>query len=547
MPTALEEANAAYDARAWSRAAQTYAAAAGTQTLPPEAFERWGLAAFLIGRDEESDSARERAHHGYLAAGDPDGAARVGVWLGITLSVRGEWARAGGWFGRVQALLDEHGLTDSVWQHSLRVSAGMRQLFSGDAAGAVEHFTRLLADAARFDNADLDVSARNGLGQALVATGRFEEGLNRLDEVMVAVTTDERVSPQFVGLMYCAAIAAYRRCFDLHRSREWTEALSRWCARQPDLVPYRGQCLVHRAEVLALHGSWVDASDEVERVFRELGEDPTDTAAGMAHYQRGELHRLRGETAAAEESYRKASRCGHDPQPGLALLRLAEGNVEAACATIRRAVDETSGVHDRLRLLPAYVDIAIAAGDVAVARTAADELRAAADVMDTPWLSAAAAQAQGQVAAVDGDALAAIRGFREALTGWQRIAAPYDAARTRVHLANACRALGDDDTAALELDSARWTFEQLGAQPDLDRLERTAGRPATPTGPPGGLTARETEVLRLVATGATNRAIASELFLSEKTVARHVANIFRKLGVTSRSAATAFAYDHRIV
>jgi DNA-binding CsgD family transcriptional regulator len=545
VPALLDEANTAFADRSWSRAVATYTAVAEQQPLPPQALERWGLAAFLIGRDEESDNARERAHHGYLAEGDVDGAARVGVWLGITFAVRGEGARAGGWFGRVQALLDEHGVTDSVWNYFLRVSAGMQQLFGGDAAGAVAHFSQLLQEAAAIDDPDLDVGIRNGLGQSLVATGRFGEGLRRLDEVMVVVRTDQRVSPQFVGLTYCAAISAYRRCFDLRRSREWTTALSRWCARQPDLVPYRGQCLVHRAEVLQLHGSWVDASHEVERVFRELGEDPTDLAAGMAHYQRGELHRLRGEVAAAEASYREASRCGHDPQPGLALLRLAQGNVDTAFASIRRAVDEAPGVHDKLRLLPAYVDVAIAAADLATARTAASDLRAAAAELETPWLSAAAAQAEGQVAAADGDPIAAIRGFREALTGWQQLAAPYDAARTRVHLADACRALGDDDTAELELEAARWAFDQLGAAPDLARLA-PGGQPRADA-LPGGLTARETEVLRLVATGATNRGIAGELFLSEKTVARHVANIFLKLGVTSRSAATAYAYEHRIV
>ncbi|HET6818306.1 MAG TPA: LuxR C-terminal-related transcriptional regulator [Mycobacteriales bacterium] len=545
MPVSLDEATAAFADRAWSRAADAFAAADGVQDLPPEALEQWGLAAYLIGRVEESDSARERAHHAYLAIDDPEGAARVGVWLGITLAIRGEGARAGGWFGRVQNLLDENELNDSVWQQLIRVSAGMQRLFGGDVTGAAEHFTELLPLTANFDSPDFYVGVRNGLGQALIACGRFEEGLRRIDEVMVEVTTNDRVSPQFVGLMYCAAIAAYRRCFDLRRAREWTEALSRWCARQPDLVPYRGQCLVHRAEVLQLHGSWGDASSEVERVFRELGDDPTDLAAGMAHYQRGELHRLRGEQAAAEDSYRKASRCGHDPQPGLALMRLSQGNVEAACASVRRALDEAIGLHDRLRLLPAYVDIAIAAGDVDTARAAAAELRSAAAAREAPWLAAAAAQAEGRLAVVDGDDRAALRLFREALAGWQRIGAPYDAARTRVHLASACRALGDDETADLELDAARWTFGQLGAQPDLAVLD--GERQTLPTPPPGGLTARETEVLRLVATGATNRDIAGELFLSEKTVARHVANIFLKLGVSSRSAATAFAYDHRLV
>jgi DNA-binding CsgD family transcriptional regulator len=423
-------------------------------------------------------------------------------------------------------------------------------LFGGEPGKSAAHFAQLLADTAGVDDPNLYVGVRNGLGQSLVAIGRFAEGLRYLDEVMVEVTTNDAVSPQFVGLMYCASIDACRRTFELRRAREWTVALSRWCTKQPDLVPYRGQCLVHRAEVLQLHGSWHDASDEVDRVFTQLGEDTTATAAGMAHYQRGELHRLRGDVAAAEDSYRKAARCGRDPQPGLALLRLHQGSVDAARAAIRRAVDEANGVHERLRLLPAYIEIALAAGDLPAADAVTAELVNAASERDAPWLSAAAAQAEGLTAAAHGDALAALKSLRRALEGWQRIAAPYDAARTRVHIARACRELGDRDTADLELDAARWAFDQLGALPDVTALdeEAAAGRPATATVVADhGLTAREIEVLRLVATGATNRTIAADLFLSEKTVARHVANIFLKLGVTSRAAATAFAYDHRIV
>jgi ATP/maltotriose-dependent transcriptional regulator MalT len=494
---------------------------------------------------EDSDRARERAHHAFLAEGDPEGAARVGVWLGITLAVRGEGARSGGWFARVQGIVDRYGLTESVWQQFLRVSTGMAMLFGGEPADAAQHFESLLAETAGYDDPNLYVAVRNGLGQALVATGRFVEGLRYIDEVMVEVTTNDRVSPQFVGLMYCAAIGAYRRCFDLDRARQWTEVLSRWCARQPDLVPYRGQCLVHRAEVLQLHGSWGDADAELERVFRQLVTHPTDLAAGMAHYQRGELYRLRGDYDAAEEAYRRASRSGHDPQPGLALLRLAQGTVDAASAAIRRAVEEAAGMHDRLRLLPACAEIALATGDVDSARRVAAELDSATTDRDAPWLAAAAAQIAGEIAAVEADRGTALRRLREALAGWQRIAAPYEAARTRVQIAQVCRDLDDCDSADLELDAARRTFEQLGAQPDLERIGAVPGRGTT--GPSGGLTPRETEVLRLVATGATNRAIAAALFLSEKTVARHVANIFLKLGVSSRAAATAYAFEKRLV
>ena len=547
MPaSAANEGNAAVSDRLWARAAAVYMRADAERPLSPAELERWGLAAFLTGRDADSDSARERAHHGYLAAGDVEGAARVGFWLALTLTLRGEQARAGGWFARAQTLLDEHGLSDSVWQLFLRLSRGMQVLFAGDAELAVAEFERILADAARYDHPDLYVLVRNGHGQALVATGRIDAGLRRLDEVMVAVTSNDAVSPQVVGLMYCAVVETCRRCFDLRRAREWTDALSRWCARQPDLVPYRGQCLVHRAEVLQLHGFWTDAREEVERVFGQLGEEPTDVAAGMAHYQRGELHRLRGETDAAEECYRRAARCGRDPQPGMALLRLAQGRVDAARAAIRRILDEDTWPHERLRLLPACVEVALATGDLDAAAAAAAEMRAAVGHRDVPMLAAAADYADGRVTLARGDQTGALRALRAALSQWQRLGAPYEAALTRVHIATACLALGDVDSAELELDAARWTFEQLGAAPDLARVDAGRRRPAAAS-PVADLTSREAQVLRMLATGATNRAIATQLFVSEKTVARHVANIFLKLGLTSRAAATAFAYQHHVV
>ena len=546
VSSSLERASAAYDVRSWDDAAQLYVEADAAEPLGAEDLERWGLAAYLSGRDEESDSARERAHYAFVAAGRIEDAARVGQWLGVALNVRGEPARGGAWYGRVEALLDDHGLTDSVWHLFVRMSAGMMLLFSGNPQAAAEHFTVLLADAERYDDADLAVAVRNGLGQSLISIGRLDEGLRLLDEVMIRVTTDERVAPHLVGLMYCAAIEACRRCLDVDRAREWTDALDRWCAQQTGLVPYRGQCLVHRAEVLAMHGSWPDASAEIDQVFSQLRPDRSVLAAAMAHYQRGELHRLRGETEKAEASYREASRSGMDPQPGLALLRLGQGRTADAYAAIRRALDETPGAQDRLRLLPAYVDVALASGDVEGARSAAAELRTRAAERDAAMVSAVAAYAEGRIALADGQPAEALRGLREALAVWQRVGAPYEAASARVEIASACRALGDSDTAELELDAARWAFEQLGAAPDVARVGRLSAGTSRRAAP-GGLTPREAQVLRMVATGATNRGIAQELYLSEQTVARHVANIFLKLDVSTRAAATSYAYEHHLV
>jgi DNA-binding NarL/FixJ family response regulator len=301
--------------------------------------------------------------------------------------------------------------------------------------------------------------------------------------------------------------------------------------------------LVFRAEIMQLHGAWSDAVEEAQRACDWLSRPP-GPATGSAFYQRAELHRLRGEFAKGEQAYRQASQFGHTPQPGLALLRLAQGQLEAAAAAIRRAVEEAQDRLSRAKLLPPHVEIMLAVGDVAAARAAGDELTVVAADLEAPLLRAAAAQATGAVLLTEGDARAAVEALRRAWTAWQELEAPFDAARVRVLIGLAYRALGDRDTAAMELDAARWVFRQLGATPDVIRVEallREAAPPAV-----GGLTAREVEVLRFVAAGKTNRAIAADLFLSERTVDRHVSNIFIKLGVSSRAAATAYAVEYAL-
>jgi DNA-binding NarL/FixJ family response regulator len=296
---------------------------------------------------------------------------------------------------------------------------------------------------------------------------------------------------------------------------------------------------------MQLHGAWQDAIDEVERASERLAQRPGRSAAGAAFYRRGELYRLAGAFAEAEECYRQASRSGREPQPGLALLRLAQGEVDAAQAAIRRVVDEAESFVARSRLLPAHVEVMLAAGDVEAAAAAADELSTMAEEREAPLLRARATQAQGAVLIARGDARGALAALRQAWRAWQEIDAPHEAAGARALIGLACRGLGDEDGAAMELDAARWAFQELGAVPDVARMDALAGTAAVKD--TGGLTTRELEVLRLVAAGKTNRTIAADLFLSEKTVARHVSNIFVKLGVSSRSAATAFAYENDLV
>ena len=530
----------AFARRDWEAACSLLTAVDEGAGLPVGDLERLATATYLLGDEQRALGLLGRAHRAATEAGDREAAARSAFWVAYHLFNGGELAQAGGWLERGRRLLDGLDGTTPLPGYFLGLEAA-RLASSGRPAEALPLFGRALALGARLGDPDLRTLGCLGEGQALVQLGEPEAGMARLDEVMVAVTTGE-VSPVVSGLAYCLVIATCARSFDYVRAGEWTTALAQWCDTQPSAVPFRGYCLVHRSELLAMRGQWRPALAEAEQARLALGRRRNGAGQGWACYQQGEVQRLLGELDEAEDLYRRAGAAGHETQPGLALLRLAQGDAAAAAAGVRRALDETSAPLDRPRLLAAQSEIALSARDVDTARTAADELASIVTGTRLPFLTALAAQTTAAVAAAEGDPATARAEGRRAWRLWQQLDAPYEAARSRVLVGLASRALGDRDAARIELDAARETFERLRARRELRLLDKYGEHPAS-----GNLSPREVEVLRLVATGRSNRDIASALVLSEKTVARHLANIFTKIEVSSRAGATAYAFQNHLV
>ena len=535
----VQRGRQSFEQRAWTESYRLLQAADRDAPLDADDLERLAIAAHLVGRDDDCEAFTARAHQAYLDRGDREGAARAAFWLGFALMGRGAVAPASGWFARAGRLLDE-GPIDSVVRGYLLIPIAIRCIVQGDPTAADATFSQAAAIARRFGDRDLASVACHGRGRALIRLGRIAEGVALLDEAMASVIAGE-VTPLVAGDVYCSVLEGCQETFDLRRAYEWTASLAQWCAAQPDLVRYRGECLQYRAEVLQLRGRWTDAAHDAQDACELLVSRP---AAGAAFYRRGDLHRLRGEFTKAEEAYTRAHERGRKPQPGLSLLRLAQGQIAAAAASIRSVLLDTQTRADRARMLPAAVEILLAADDVAAARAAAAELSEIAVAFGAPLLAAASAQATGALRLADDDVEGASASLRQACETWRELEMPYEEAQTCLLLAAVCEKRGDQDGRRLEVDTARRIFTQLSAEPCLARIAGQSERASHQR--IGSLSERETQVLRLLAAGKTNRAIADELFISEKTVARHVSNIFDKLGVSSRSGATAWAFQHHL-
>lgn len=539
----LERGRAHYLGRAWRDAYESLFRADESTPLDREDLELLATAAYMVGRERHFVSCLERVYHAHLVAGEMHRAARCALWIGLVWTLQGQVGPAGAWFGRASRLVERLD-PDCLERGYLLLPVVLQQVSGGEWEAVSATAAEATSIAERFGDRDLLALAVHEQGHALVRQGRSAEGFALLDEAMLAAVRGE-LSPKVTGLVYCGVIAYCQELYDLRRAAEWTAELERWCTEQPQMVAFTGECLVHRAEILQTRGAWAEALEEACRACERFMEIGRTGPAGQARYRQGELHRLRGELDAAEKAYQEASSLGFEPQPGLVLLRLAQGDCAAAEASIRRVLVETSEPLNRGRLLPACVEILLAAGDVESARIACAELEETAQSHPSAVLEALAAQASGAVALAGDDAPAALVSLRRAWQLWHEIEAPYETARVRVLVALACQALGDDDAAALELEASRSTFATLGAASDLGHVDSLT-RAAQPSRR-HGLTPRELEVLRLVAAGRTNKAIAAELVLSVRTVDRHVSNILMKLDLASRVAATAWAYEHDLL
>lgn len=538
-PPLLEGRTACAEER-WEDAVRLLSQCDADDRLDGDDLERLGRAAYMLGRDDDYVAALERAHRAHLAAGRVPAAVRCTWWIGHSHLFRGQPARADGWFATGERLLSGSG-ESCVEEGYVLIPAWLRQMGAGDWTAALATTARAAEIGERYGDLDLMWLARDDHARALVKLGRLDEGMRLVDELLVTVETGA-LSPVVTGIVLCNTVDFSREATELRHAREWTGALAAWCAGRPQMVAHLGLCLVHTAELSHLGGDLDGALAQARQAAERYSAGVLNRIAlGRAYYCQGEVHRLRGRFRDADECYRQASRHGCPPDPGAALLRLAEGRDQAAAAMMRRAMLERVEPLQRAALLPAYVEVMIADDDLDAARAASDQLAGIAASWGTEALHAAAAAARAAVCLAEGADAAALDSARRAWLIWDALDAPFEAARARLLVARACSALGDDDSARMEAEAAREVFVRLGAGREVADVDDAFAAAESV------LSSREIDVLRLVAAGLSNSQIAQRLFLSQHTVARHVQNIYAKIDVSSRAAATAYAFDHHFV
>jgi DNA-binding CsgD family transcriptional regulator len=537
--TALEAARDAYADFRWDVAYDRFRDAAAEAELETRDLAALADAAWWLGETDESLALSEQVYRRCLQDDEVGLAARLAIEVGFLWMLRGEPTIGSGWVSRASRLLD--GVPECAAHGYLLHLEVLEALGSGRFEAAVGGARRMQGLAQRCDDPSLEAVGLALEGVATVKRGAVAGGLGLLDESMLAVRAGV-VTPNWAGNLYCHLMGLFLELADLPRARAWTSATERWCDQHSHAAMFAGICRVHRAQLLQLEGAWADAERRAVQACRDLA-DMNVGAVAAAHYELGELHRVRGDHPGADAAYARARELGRDPQPGLARLRLSQGRTEVAATALRAALAGSDQPLARAPLLAAQVDVAEVVGDVAGAEEAAAELHRIAATFATSGLGAMAQQAAGTARLVAGQPEAALAPLRDAHRQWREVGVAYQAARTQMRLGWALTAVGDRDGGARELAAARAALAQLGAQDDLDRLAGAA--PSRDV--PGGLSSRELEVLRLVAAGGSNRAVAEELTISVRTVERHVANIFTKLGVSSRTEAAGVAFSHGLV
>lgn len=539
----LQTAREAYGRGAWADATDLFLRADAESRLNIEDLDRLVWAAGIAARDQEMLAALGRLYEHHLAGQDDEACAKAAFWSGLRHMMIGEVGLGAGWLQRAAKHAEETP-SDCVQRGYLLLPQVFMHRDKGDYDAAIEIADNAIAFGENAGDPDLVALAGSLKGGLLFRLGRIEDGYAPIDEAMV-LAKSERLSPLVCGVVYCEIVASCCRVFEMVRAREWTEILNDWCRRNPQAKAFNGVCQVHRAEILQFEGNWREAFAEAERAGDGLKGTTEQTAMATAAYRRGEILRLRGDFASADAEYRRAAEIAIDPQPGLALLRLAQGRCEDAAAMIRRALDTSTDMPRKMALLPAGVEIFISCGDLDAAKGLCAEMNKIADVFGTEILARVADQCSGSVALAQADFADAIAALGRVRRFWSRFGAPYLAARLRVDIARACHELGDAEGMDIELDAAEKLFRDLGAEPDLERVRATRGH--SEESATDILSAREREVMALMADGGSNRAIAAELGLSPKTVNRHVENIFDKLAVSSRAAAVAKALKTGVI
>jgi ATP/maltotriose-dependent transcriptional regulator MalT len=530
----LGVARAAVKRREYAVAYRTLHEAGAEESLPPDDLSLLADAAWWLGQISECLTITEQLHRRYLDDGKVERAALQALELGGVWMMRGEFALASGWFSRGRRLLEgqPRGRGHALLGY-LDGCAALEEERLDEATGAGRDLQQLGAELGD------DTFTALGLlveGLAEIRRGHLRKGFALLDEAMLPVMAD-RVEPSFAGNIYCTIMGVCYDLMDLQRAREWTRATERWLTRFSDAVMFLGVCRAHRLQLHAVEGAWDEVELEAAQVERDLADLNLEAVAETA-YQLGETYRVRGLHDRAAASFALAAERGRDPQPGAALLQLASGDLDGAWSTITAAVSASPpGTFACARLLRAQVEIGLAAGHVGSAAAAATHLEEIRDRFRTPGFTAWADQARGAVLLAEGRAADAVPLLSHAAGSLRQMGATYDAATADLLLASAHRAAGDTDAAQGHEGAAVAAFDRLGVP--TPPVTRIAARVL-----PGGLTEREAEVLTCVAAGASNRDAAAHLFISEATVRRHLANIYLKLGVTSRTAAAAWAHEH---